>query len=349
MKWKFLFLTCTLIAPLSAETIYTVPQGYTKVSVAAGSVADGPKLTAISATLLQDVEFSGPVTIGAFTDAVDPGPDTQAATVEGITWTATRWTAEPHLAYLTLADDPGNADGIPPAEKAFLILGNTPSGGLTLAADSDLLANFPVSSTIKIRKANTLSSLFASGAAGIDAADRVFIWDNGKDGGPGWSSFRYSSTGGGNWVNITESSLANNMVVFPDEGLFVQRTADTDLILTLFGEVPAAPQVGSVEGIGFLSSRVPMNTELQNLGLQDSSWQAGDRVYIWNPLGDTPRWEAHRYSTTGGGIWIDILNSVPSSSKIITPSSAVFVVRENGVTPGNGEVITELPYDPFGE
>ena len=313
---------------LLAETVYTIPQGYTEVTIAGASSAGETKLTAISATLLQDVAYSGAVTIGAYTDS-------QAASVAGASWTVTQWTDEPHLAYLSVA---GNA-----AEKAFLILENTTSGGLTLAAESDLLVNFPASSTIKIRKANTLSSIFSSGASDIDGADRIYIWDNGKEGGPGWSTFRYSSIGGGNWVNVTASSLANDMVVYPDEGIFVQRAVTTDIQLKLFGEVPSVPQVASIEGTGFLSSRVPVNTELQNLGIQGSNWVAGDRVYIWNADGDV--WEAHRYTDLGGGLWLDILRGALSSKQIITPNSAVFVVRESETAAGDGEITTTLPYD----
>lgn len=354
MKISKILTILALIAPLCAETVYTIPQGYTKVTIAGSSSVGETRLTAISATLLQDVAFSGAVGIGAFTSAPDPeAPDSQAATVADVTWTATQWTDEPHLAYISLADDAGNADGLPPGEKAFFILGNTVSGGLTLAADSDILVNFPASTTIKIRKANTLSSIFTSGAAGLVGADRVFIWNNEKAGGPGWSSFRYTSAGGGNWIDIENNSAANGMVVYPDEGIFVSRTDTTDVVLTLFGEVPAVPQVASIEGTGFLSSRVPVNTELQNLGIQGASWATGDRVYIWKPVGDmddpTPRWEAHRYLTAAGGIWLDIVANEVSSNRVIAPDSAVFVDRVAPTATGAGEVTTVLPYDPFAE
>jgi|TARA_B110000037_G_scaffold220283_1_gene287514 hypothetical protein len=326
-KFPLLF-SVAMSLPLLAETVYTIPQGYTEVTIAGASSAGETKLSAISATLLQDVAYSGAVTIGAYTDS-------QAASVAGASWTATQWTDEPHLAYLSVA---ANA-----AEKAFLILGNTTSGGLTLAAESDLLVNFQASSTIKIRKANTLSSIFSSGASDITGADRFYIWDNGKEGGPGWSNFFYSSAGGGNWVNVTAGSLANDMVVYPDEGIFVQRAVTTDIKLKLFGEVPSVPQVASIEGTGFLSSRVPVNTELQNLGIQGASWETGDRVYIWNADGGV--WQAHRYTDLGGGFWIKILTNTVSSTQIITPSSAVFVVRESETAAGNGEITTTLPYD----
>ena len=52
-----------------------------------------------------------------------------------------------------------------------------------------------------------------------------------------------------------------------------------------------------------------------------------------------------RYTDLGGGFWIKILTNTVSSTQIITPSSAVFVVRESETAAGNGEITTTLPYD----
>ena len=344
MKILPLLLTSALVGSLAADTVYTIPQGYTKVTISGASAVGEKKLTAISATLLQDVEYSGALTIGSFNDNPDPDADTQSASVSGVTtWAADEWTSVPHLAYVTEADDLNNADGEPPAEQAFLIMGNTTNGGLTLAATSDMTVNFPANSTVKIRKANTLSSIFASGVQNVNENDRVFIWDDSSN---SWVSFNYIPDGPGLWIG--PAGLSNDMVVFPEEGLFYSRTVTTDLELTLFGEVPAAPQLASIEGSGFLSSRVPVNSTIGNLGVENSNWNADfDRLYVWKP--DDGDWDSYNFIPIPGqaGLWLK--GGAPSNDDVVAAGSAVFLLRQTENAAGTGQVKTELPYNPFAE
>lgn len=343
MKAKYLLIASALTLSSLAQTVYTIPQGYTRVTLEGDSSPDSTPFSVFSVTLLQDVEFSGLAALGSFADA----PDTQTLTVPGVTWTADQFTTEPHIAYVSVADDANNADGIAPAEKPFLILDHTQTGGLTLSTDSDLSTEFPSNSAIKIRRANTLKTLFNSVEAEIDGADRVYLYDEETD---AYSTFRFVSGGGGLWINLDGNTNATNMVVFPEEGLFYGRAGETPLTLTLFGEVPSAPQIATVPGNGFLSSRVPVDTTLIDLGIQDSGWQVNDRLFIWDPTATDaggnlqPSFTAHRFVTSGGGIWIDISDNSNATNKTISANSAVYIVRASPQGAGEGIITTGLPY-----
>jgi len=334
MKTIFLFTLATLALPMNAETIYTIPQGYTKISITPAD-GSGSKLTSISATLLKDVEFSGSVTLGAYTDNAAPARDTHTLSVANATWSATEWTTEPHIAYISVQDDVDNADGIAPAEEAFFITANTVGGGLTVETDFDLADKFPGTTSIKIRKANTVASILNSlttGSAAFQTADRVFAWD-----GAGWQSLRIL---GGIWRDADSlTTIVDDMVIFPEEGLFIQRTGTGAMSLTLFGEVPSAPQIATIEASGFLSNRYPVGTTLVGLGLQDSNWQIADRVYVWN--GST--WLSNRYLS---GTWrnADSLGQI-TDDLVISSSTAVFVSRNADVVGVDGGIVTPFPTD----
>lgn len=346
MKIPALLLASVLAAPLFGNTVYTIPSGYTKITVAGPAVSGQSKLTAISASLLRDVEYSGAVTIGAYTDN-PTGPDSQDLTVTGAAWTATQWTDTPHLAYISVADDPGNADGIAPAEEAFLITGNTAAGGLTLETGFDLATRFPATTTIKIRKANTLDSFFGSSSSSFSANDLIYIW-----GGTKWDSFQYIDLGGGlaYWASTTDgfTDVGPITIIHPDEGVFVSRTVDSDIVITLFGEVPSAPQISSIEGTSFVASRFPIDTTLGNTGIANSNWTASDLLYIWNQdASPSAKWDSFQYVDLGGGsgYWASTTDGfTPVDNTVIAANSAMFVVRASEVTGENSGTTSILPY-----
>jgi len=332
MKLAPFFLAATMTLPSYGETVYTIPKGYTKVNITDAD-GSGSKLTSISATLLQDVESSGSVTLGAFTNNADPAKDLNDLSVSGVTWAVDEWTLEPHIAYISVQDDLNNADGIAPAEEAFLITANTAGGGITVETTFDLANKFPATTSIKIRKANTVASILNSltaGSATFQSADRVFVLN-----GTAWQSLRLLS---GTWRDADSlTTIVDGMVIFPEEGIFIQRTGTGAMDLVLFGEVPAAPQIATIEANGFLSSRFPVGTTLANLGLQDSNWQSADRVYVW----DGSTWLSNRFLS---GTWrnSDSLTQI-TDALIISASTAVFVSRSAGIAGSGGGVTTALP------
>ena len=328
-----------MIGQLNAETIYTIPQGYTKVTIAAASSDIEPTITGISVTLLSDLEFAASAIINN-DYGTDPSNSTQTLAITGQNWSSDQWTRQPHLAYIT------DGDG---AEEAFLISSNTDNGQLTLLTTFDLLGDkdseapgiqnrFPSSTTVKIRGANTIGSIFSSKIAEFAADDRVFVWDGSE-----WLSFQ--KNGFGNWALASNLfGNENDTVIFPDEGMFILRSATSAIELTLFGEVPAVPQISTITKTKLLSTRIPVETTLAELGINDSLWKSDDRLYIWNGSS----WDA--YLVNGFGNWAPANNQFGNSNTLaIAANTAIFVNRETEVDGAEGIISAPLPYDPLSE
>jgi len=328
-----------MIGQLNAETIYTIPQGYTKVTIAAASSDIEPTITGISVTLLNDLEFAASATIND-DYRTDRTNSTQTLAITGQNWSPDQWTEQPHLAYIT------DGDG---AEEAFLISSNTGNGQLTLLTTFDLLGDkdseapgiqnrFPSSTTVKIRGANTIGSIFSSKIAEFSADDRVFVWDGSE-----WLSFQ--KNGFGNWALASNLfGNENHTVIFPDEGMFILRSATSAIELTLFGEVPAVPQISTITKTKLLSTRIPVETTLAELGINDSLWKSDDRLYIWNGSS----WDA--YLVNGFGNWAPANNQFGNSNTLaIAANTAIFVNRETEVDGAKGIISAPLPYDPLSE
>lgn len=341
--FSLLSLTCILVSSVCAETVFTIPQGYTRINIEAAESASEPTLTAFSVTLLNSLSYSGAITVNS--DFNDPDDDTSTlngvqslTTTEDPSWSGDQWTVTPHLAYITDANE---------SEEAFLITGNTASGDITLSAPFDLLGDsdpssatvvprFPSSSTIKIRPANTIGSIFSSVSSSFSSDDRVFVWT-----GQNWESYQLNAFG--NWV--TASNLfgnENDTVIFPDEGMFIFRAATTSIQLTLFGEVPSAPQISTITGSGLLSSRVPIGTTLESLGVNDENWTSDDRVFIWNQ--EDNQWDG--FLVNGFGNWAPTSNPFGNSNALsIDSNAAIFINREVPLSGEVGLITAPLPYN----
>ena len=326
-------LSFSLCLPLLGQAVFTTPEGYTKIPIAAGTAA-GPTLTAISATLLNGLEHSSGATVVA-----NFATNEQDVTVTGATWTANQWTGVPYLAYLT------NTSG---SEEAFLIASHT-ADTLTLSTTFDLLSatRFPASTTVTIRKANTVISILGAPSTPFTQNDRVFIWDDDV-----WVTLGFF---GGNWGYLdgpNAGQLATGAVIFPEEGLFVQRAELTAAELTLFGEVPSTPQASTVAGASsnFISTRYPVgNTpavnptgiELQDLNIQQiPGWNNLDRVYYWNGA----VWETIAYFAPNWG-YLDGPNvGQLANDLIVAPNSALFLTRGSAGTESASPLNIPLPY-----
>lgn len=338
MKFAPLLIAFTLVAPLGAETVYTIPQGYTKITIAAADALGSTKLTSISASLLQDVSFAGSASLGTFNLA----NTSQTLDFGTVSWSADQWTLSgpsqsPYVVYVSVADDANNADGITPAEEAFPILSNTANGIVTIETSFDLASRFPANASIKIRKANTLDSFFGTASTSFGGNDLVYLWN-----GSGWDSFQYA---GGQWTTVADpfTNVGPLTLVHPDEGIFVSRAEVTPIEVILFGEVPSAPQIATVTGVSFLASRFPVSTTLIDLGVATTNWTGNDILYIWNPgASPSPKWDSYQFN---GGQWTTVADPFNSVNNLVIPAnSAVFVSRTSAVTGENGATTSTLPY-----
>lgn len=336
-------LAAATVIPTVAQTIYTPPQGYSRIPLAPAT-GTGAKLTSFSVPLLKTGEFAGEATINNDYDADpdgDPGTSDsqQTISVSGVSWTDDQWLSAAHTVFL--ADASG-------AKEAFLIIGNTATT-LTVATSFDLLGDsdpdpgvttprFPSSTSSVIRKAQTIGSIFAAVADSLGPADRVYLW-----GGERWETYRYATF----WRNIDDSRTnANNDIVFPDEGVFILRESTDPIVLTVFGEVSTTSMITTIPSQGFSSTRFPIATTVAGFGAQFSSWKPNDRLYVWDPAGQ--EWASYRYRT--GLYWVNTDDSRTNADGDVIPgNSAVFIARETPVPAVEGKISSELPYDPDAE
>ena len=215
MKHVFYILGCVLIGSVCAETGFSVPQGYTKVTIPSAASSSSPTFTAISVNLFNDLEYSGAAVIANDFDAdPDSNPATigssQTITAAGAAWSVNEWTVTPHLAHIV------NANG---DEESFLIVSNT-ANTLSLDGGFDLLSDLRFSSatSVKIRAAHTMASILGADNTPLTLNDRVFLWDG------AWQAFVPFA---GDWYYMSgpnSGNTANSAVVFPDEGLSIYTT-----------------------------------------------------------------------------------------------------------------------------
>lgn len=331
--------TLSLLAPAAEAQqgvfSYTGISGYVQLTV------PGSSLGAISATLQNKSDHTSNADINNdWTPTVPQTPPTpdipaqQTLTVPGAGWTADQW-ASGYLCYITDSSQ---------GEEAFLVLGNT-ADTLTVQTNFNLLdasRPIPATTSISLRKAQTIGNLLGVGVdTDFTSQDKIYLWN-----GAGWTTYFVDANG--NWRKIGSFFLANDDVVFPDEGLFVQRNTPADITLTFFGDVPDKAQITTMPGPGlqFVSSRYPVETTVGQLGFENlPNWQQNDNVYLWNGSG----WVTYYFNPNfngGVGAWFKVGSLFPAGGDIIPPDSALFVSRSSVAGLAESANFHTLPYTP---
>ena len=330
-----------LLSSTQAQVAYTAPSGYIKVEVPAAT-ATGPSFTTFSVSLLNEVEFSSSVTINSdFTAGTNNDPGTQTISVADVTWTANQWTTVPYLAFISTAGDPANS--IEPSEEFFTVMSNT-ANTLTIATDFNLLTTgrpaadqFPATTTLVLRKANTVASVLNQASPALDESDRAYIWE-----GSGFNTYFRS---GSSWRRTAFFPPVDNEIVYPDRGIFLQRSVQTPTTFTFFGDVPVKSQGTILPGqsLDFVGNRYPVGGTVAELGLNNlPGWVngvSGDQVYIWR----SNNWAQYYYT---GSSWRKVGQFPPAGGDSVAPNSAIFVSRVGTSTNSVSNLATPLPYNP---
>lgn len=355
MKYLPLLSSCVLASSVCAETVFTIPQGYTRITIEAAPSSGQTALTSISATLLADTSFSGTGTLGNHSGT------SQTLNVNSATWSTDQWTSNgAYLAYIT-AEDPDTNDNINAPEEAFLITGNS-SNTLTLNSPANLTAattsgtqRFPTNTTVKIRKAYTIGTIFGETPEAValqqfpvsSFADNVFVWN-----GSNWVTYFFSGTA---WQRDTTEGAPDpaDDVIFPDEGVFLLRRGTTPIQLTLFGEVPSAPQISTIAGeaLQLVASRFPVDTPIENYGFSEiEGWARfpvssfADTVFRWNGSD----WATYFHNGTEWELETLSSNTFTIDDPI-PANTALFISRRSAGDITNSTGVSTPTYLPFSE
>ena len=230
------------------------------------------------------------------------------------------------------------------AGRFFLVSGNTVNQLTVILPPSvpTLVGVLAVGDSCEIVPANTLSTVFGPTATGLltgasaGVADNVLIWN-----GATWDTFYNNGT---NWRKSGNLGNQNNIVVFPDDGLFLSHKGLSPTSITLMGTVPSTAEISDLDtstGATFLGNRFPTDTTLLSLGLHlTPNWTSGasagvsDNVLLWN--GAT--WDVYYFNGTN---WRKSGNLSNQNTTAVPAATAVYVTRKSAVA---SIFLQPLPY-----
>jgi uncharacterized protein (TIGR02597 family) len=325
----------------SAQSVTTIPVGFTTSTIPAAPNGSTPSNAAISVPFYRPAEFTG---------AVGSVDSSNQLSISGATFTPSPSAGDlvtvPHLARLKTGASVGRFF-IVTANTATQVTLDTATAGYTLTtgSPSTTQAQVVAGDSVEILPANTFGSLFGTStvpfktASTADVADNVYLFN-----GTSWDTYFHNGT---NWRKNPGFTNQNNTVILPDRGLFIIRRDTTGpLNLTFLGTVPSTSERTDYPGPGstFRSNRFPVDTTLLGLGLQTMpTWQSGssagaaDNVYLWN--GTT--WSVFYYT---GSIWRKSPAFNDQGATPIPAGTGIFVVRQSSAQGSASTLLQTLPY-----
>jgi len=297
-------LTFGLGFEASAQSVTTVPVGAVTVTVAASIDGVTYNTTQISAPLLV-----APLVPGSGADPVSPsgalsgrvtsvGADTIEMSAAGWTTAQLSQAAYPIFVKITSGVNQG---------RCFHVTGNTETVLTVNTQNTNLTTlSFAVGSsgdTFELVAGDTLLGLLGTPVDGVlggtasqfssNQVDKVTLNNITNN----VLFTYYYNTEFNQWRRSGSSTNQNNVVIAPDTGISYQRLANSDLKITLVGNVPTS-QIKSVVptlGTTILARYFPTDVALVDLGLQNlSNWRKvgvgdvtianSDRVVVKNGL-----------------------------------------------------------------
>ncbi|MBT8037513.1 MAG: hypothetical protein KJO21_08205 [Verrucomicrobiae bacterium] len=330
-----------------AQSAYTKPSGFVTTTIHGatdnGAAPATPKFSVLTVSLRSADQAAGAiVSFGGHLAATSDLPSRQVLTMSDVSWKANQWSDAPHLVYLE--KDDGSDDG---AEQSLLVLSNT-ADTLTVATDYNLSGRFAADDLIKLVVAPTLGTVFGADGGGLktdanpNTADNLYIWDAND-----WTKYYHNGT---NWSRQSPYlANANNVIIFPDEGVFILRKEVGDVDLVLTGLAPVKNQISDVpSGFSFVSSRYSVDTKLKDMGFQSlAGWvsnenpYAADNLYSWDAA--EQKWVKFYHN---GSHWVRFSPYLGNADDVVISSGTpVFVSRLNGGVSDSANTHT-LPYHP---
>lgn len=314
------------------SSVATDPVGFVTATVKGGGTVATPQLSLISPTLLQLVEWQGPVgTISGKTINVANTP-----------WVAGQFgTAGQYFVEVASGENAG----------AWTDIESSTTSSLTTLDDLSSFAS--AGSTIRIRKHVTLSSFFGTtnsagikGGTSVITADEVIVYDATTQA----TYFYYDASDGAGpagWYNTRVESAAN-VVIPPNAGVVIRRKDSAPISFLSFGAAKTGNTlvpinaglnvVGNVAAKGLTLASSGLYTGSATTGLRGSNSPiTADEVVIYGATGQTTYWYYDASDSAGPAGWYDYRYR-PADAVIIAPGTSFVVTRKSPGTAFNWAV-----------
>jgi hypothetical protein len=318
-------LTASAFAQTTATT---VPVGFITVTIPGATPPTiNEESAAFAAPLYGSADFQGPVASVSATQINFAGTPLTAGAFDQPGAVAT-----PRAVRVKSAANPA-AVGL-----LFLVSVNT-ANQVTVVGAPDLTTILAANDTVEILRVNTIGSLFGTTApiltsgASATVADNVYVLS--KNGGADqWFTYFHNGT---NWRRPGSGANQNNIIIYPDEAVFIIHRGTSPVVLTVMGTVPSTSEQTDLYGAGstFLANRFPADTTLLATGIHTSAgWVTGgsagaaDKVYAWDTVARTWRTYFHNgtsWRRTGSGASQDVTVIKAGSGMILQRQSATGV------------------------
>lgn len=320
-RWQIVVVLAALAAPLRAAQIESTSEVFVgSAAQIAGNGGAGTRLSTFSMRMVRPVCYPGMVSSLA----------TAALSDSGATWTNNQFNAAAGSFYVEF-DSGVMADIV-----------NTDGTGKRLVFTDNLPPSVTVGSKYRVRKHLTLASIFgASNEGGLLAGQNLAQADNILLYIPQTQqsrAFFYSSVPGYSGWYRDDYTPAADTVVYPEQGLMVQRKADTSRTLYWAGAAKKGPSVVPVfpgfNLIGVLHARAKIPLPNLNLVTGDTATglaagnnaSSADALLLMNTDGSTA---SYFYSNIPGYTgWYSGDNYTAATNTVVAPGTAFFLNRK---------------------
>jgi uncharacterized protein (TIGR02597 family) len=228
--------------------------------------------------------------------------------------------------------------------RYFLITSHTTTAVTVDTAGTNLTSLLQPGNNIEIFPAHTLGSLFGTATVPFQtgateaSADLVRLTDGLK-----WVSYFHD---GANWRTTGNASSQNNVLVRPEQGMFIVCKGPNPVELTFTGEISTTRESSALPGIDeiLLSPRFPVQITLADLRIHlVAGWSAGDtaavadNVMLWNGTA----WDIHYYT---GSTWLRAGSYGAQDNTPISPGAALLIHRRSGTSGPASLLINDPPF-----